>query len=155
LPSENSRRERIEQWLEGLVILAALATIPVTYAQAQGSQSWLVSVGDWVIWVIFALEFVVLYQFAVDKRSYLRGNLLSIFIVVVSFPLLPNLLALARLIRLIRLVRVLRLVRLASVTTKGLHALRRIFGRQGVLFIGCRLNNSCARWRCSTGVAGA
>lgn len=130
------RRQRVEIWLEALVILAALATIPVTYAESRGVEGWPIVAGDWVIWTIFTLEFVVLYWFATDKRVYVRGNLLSVFIIIVSFPLLPSLLALARLIRLVRLVRLLRLLRLATVTTKGLRALQRIFGRQGVLFVG-------------------
>jgi voltage-gated potassium channel len=131
-----AREQRVELVLEALVIIAAMATIPLTYAESQGATGPLVTTADWGIWAIFTLEFVILYYYARDKRTYVRQSWLSIAIVIVSFPVLPYLLQLARLVRLIRLIRLVRLLRLAGATSIGLRALQRIFGRQGVLFVG-------------------
>jgi voltage-gated potassium channel len=136
LARQTNTRQRIEHWLEVLVIIAALATIPVTYIQARGDTSLELRIADWTIWAIFTMEYVVLLLFASNRRAYVRREWLVLMIIVVSFPLLPNLLALARMLRLVRVVRLLRLLRLAGVTARGLSALQRVFGRRGVLFMG-------------------
>jgi voltage-gated potassium channel len=133
---EKTRQQRIESWLEILVVIAALATIPVTYLQAREETGTGLLIADWAIWIIFTVEYVVLMRFASNRREYARREWLPLFIIIVSFPLLPNLLALARLLRLVRLVRLFRLLRLATVTAKGIRALERVFGRQGVVFVG-------------------
>lgn len=136
IDSRATREQQIEHRLEILVIVAAVATIPVTFAESQGISGWPILTVDWAIWLIFTAEFVVLYRFAHDKRSYVKRSWLSIIIIVVSFPLLPYLLSLARLARLIRLMRLFRLMRLTAVTAVALEALNKIFGRQGVVFVG-------------------
>lgn len=63
---------------------------------------------------------------APKRAVYLRGNILSLAIVVVSFPLLPAVFGLARIARMFRL---LRLLVLGAFAMRGF---RRVFGRRGV-----------------------
>jgi hypothetical protein len=108
---EITRQQWIETWLEILVVIAALATIPVTYLQARGETGTDLLIADWTIWLIFTVEYLALMRFASNRREYARREWLPLFIIIVSFPLLPHLLALARLLRLVRLVRLFRLFR--------------------------------------------
>jgi len=86
---------------------------------------------DWAVWSIFVLEFLFVVS-ARPRAPLLRPSTIFDFAVVaISFPLLPNLLAL---VRVARLVRLLRLARLAGVTARGLGALKEILGRRGLLY---------------------
>jgi hypothetical protein len=51
-----SLHRRLKRFTEPAVLLAALATIPLTVAEQQGSSLFL-SVADWAIWAVFAVEF--------------------------------------------------------------------------------------------------
>lgn len=118
---------------EALVVLAALATIPITLALAQGSTSPLVLVGDWVVWLVFATELTIRLARVSDRSRFARENWLIVAIVILSFPPLPYLLALARLIRLVQVVRVTRVL---AVVWRALRGFRRLFGREGLLVVG-------------------
>ena len=118
-------RERV---FEVLVLVAALATVPVIILQERGAAHLWVGAADWLIWAIFAAEFTDEIAKSKNKRAALRRSLLSLTVVVVSFPLLPALFGLARLTRLIRLGRLLRLAR-------GLRALSGALGRRGLIYV--------------------
>jgi voltage-gated potassium channel len=66
---------------------------------------------------------------APKRAVYVKGNILNLSIVVVSFPLLP---AVFGLVRIARLFRLLRLLVLAAFAMQGL---RRVFGRRGLLLV--------------------
>jgi voltage-gated potassium channel len=87
---------------------------------------------DWVVWGLFAVEFLVLVIVPPRVQLYRASTALKFAVVVLSFPQLPNLLALAR---LARLVRPLRLLRLTGVTAWGLDAMKVILARRGLLHI--------------------
>jgi voltage-gated potassium channel len=65
------------------------------------------------------------------KEIFRFPVLAKVTVVLLSFPLLPNLLAL---VRLARLVRLLRLLRLTGVTARGLSAMKEILGRRGLIY---------------------
>jgi len=118
-------RERV---FEVLVLAAALATVPLIILQERGVLHPAVAVADWLIWSIFAAEFTDEMIKSKKKLAALRRALLSLIVVVVSFPLLPALFGLSRLIRLIRLGRLLRLAR-------GFRALSGALGRRGLIYV--------------------
>lgn len=123
---------RLGPLLEALVVVAALATVPIVVLQEQGIEHALVPIADWAVWAIFLTELTVMAGLSGAPLAYARRHWLSVVVVVLSFPLLPPLFALTRLARLGRL---LRLVRLLAVTTWGLHALTVIFGRRGMVYV--------------------
>ncbi len=83
----------------------------------------------YVIWAIFALEFVTRFTFADEKRLFLRSNWLTGVAAV-----LP-LFRVFRAVRAVRAVRSLRLVRLVTGANRGMGALRRTLGAGGVGYV--------------------
>jgi voltage-gated potassium channel len=123
---------RLRAAIDVAVVLAALTTIPLTVLQEQGSRSQALNLLDWAAWAVFAIEFLFLLCFA--PRVYFRkfSTAADFMVVILSFPLLPNLLAL---VRLARVVRLLRLTRLTAVAVLGIAALKEILGRRGLVYI--------------------
>jgi voltage-gated potassium channel len=112
--------------------MGALATIPLTVLQEQGTTSRALDVLDWAVWGIFAVEFLLLVCFS-SRLQILRASTAAKFVVVLlSFPQLPNVLTL---VRLARLGRLLRLMRLTSVTARGVAAIKEILGRRGLIYV--------------------
>jgi voltage-gated potassium channel len=64
---------------------------------------------------------------APDRRVFLRGHVLELLVVIVTFPLLPALFWFGRLVRLLRIVIV------GARVIPGLHA---VFGRRGLVYVG-------------------
>ena len=121
------------QWerpLDLLVILAALATIPIVILQERQFDHLAVSVIDWVIWAIFLVEYVFGITVVKSRKSYVGRNWLGLAVIVFSFPLLPDLLA------SIRVVRVARLIRVLAVTGRGLRAMRSSLAGQSLVYVG-------------------
>lgn len=119
-----------ERGLEALVVLAALATIPLTVAQEQAVADPLLAVADWVVWAVFLIEYVIMMALTPSRWAYARRNWLSVVVIVLSFPALPNLL------EFVRLARLGRLLRLILITIRGLKALRVVLGRPGLVYVG-------------------
>ena len=120
---------KLQRFLDGSVILAAVATVPIIVLQTSGHTSAAVVAIDWVIWAIFAIDLAA--GVAGGRRPRLR-RVLDAVIVVTSFPLLPDLLSTTRLIRLTRLFRVIRVV---AVVGRAVPALRATAGRTGFLYL--------------------
>jgi voltage-gated potassium channel len=118
--------------LEVAVILAALVSVPLTIVEVNGQNGASFQVADWTIWAVFAVEYVLAFILAEDRRRYLIGAWLPLLVVVVSFPLLPSLFALARLARLVRL---LRLMRLTAFGARLVPALKSTLGRRGLVYV--------------------
>ena len=124
------------QWerpLDLLVILAALATIPIVILQERQFDHLAVSVIDWVIWAIFLVEYVFGITVVKSRKSYVRRNWLGLAVIVFSFPLLPDLLAS---IRVVRVARIARLIRVLAVTGRGLRAMRSSLAGQSLVYVG-------------------
>ncbi len=118
--------------LDVVIVLGSLATIPLTVLQEHGTRSSALTAMDWAVWSVFAIEFLFIVLLPPRVKILKPSTAADLAVVVLSFPLLPNLLGLVRLARLIRL---LRLARLAGVTARGLAALKEILGRRGLLYI--------------------
>ncbi len=135
-PQYEALRKRLERPLDLLVVPAALATIPIVIAQELGeTQQWIV-IADWAVWSIFVLDFGLLGFTAANRARYCLRNILGLLIVVVSFPLLPDLLASIRVVRIARAVRLLRLIRVSAVLLRSIRSLRRMAGVQSVIYMG-------------------
>ena len=122
---------RVRAALDFAIILGSLATIPLTVLQEQGMTSAALNSLDWAVWSIFAVEFLFIVSLGPRVQMLKASTAADFAVVLLSFPLFPNLLALTRLTRLVRL---LRLARLAGVTARGFAALKEILGRRGLLY---------------------
>lgn len=114
---------------EASVIIAALATIPVVIFEERGASFVWLPMVDWAIWLVFAAA-LALGTFCAENRSaHLRRHPIDIAVVVLSFPILPSILALTRLIR------VLRVLRLMAIVARTIPALKAAIGRRELLYV--------------------
>ena len=134
-------------WFEAPVLGAALLVIPVVFIEEYSTTEWLLTaagIANWLIWAAFATEFAVVMSLTSKRATYARKAWLDLLIIVVSFPLLPQLLALSRLVRLARLSRLLRALRMLPILARGRSTLGRLFKKRGfgyvsVVFVGVAL----------------
>jgi len=115
----------IEKRLRGAMIAATLLVIPDLIMEEQplrGSWHRAAQLGDWLIWLVFLLEFAAVMMFAVDRRSWLRSYPLAVAMLVFTPPFAPAAIQGLRAFRLLRLLRVARGFQLLSnlLTLEGL-----------------------------------
>jgi voltage-gated potassium channel len=103
-------------------LLAVVLWIPVQwYLEETGSITLEHGkIGDWIIWLMFLFETVLLASLVRDKTRYLRGNWMNLLIIVGGVPLLWHYTPLAGLLRSLRLVLVLVLLLRLSRTLRTL-----------------------------------
>jgi voltage-gated potassium channel len=118
--------------LEIAVILAALLSVPLTIVEVNGQEGTSFQIADWIIWAVFALEYLLALTLADDRPRYVTTAWLSLLVVAVSLPLLPSVFAMARLARVLRL---LRLVRLIAFGARLVPALRATIGRRSLVYV--------------------
>jgi voltage-gated potassium channel len=107
-----------------MLIVAALVIPAVVFEESNVGKLWN-GVGvalNWVIWLAFAAELVVLLTLAPDRRRWLARHPLDVAIVLLTGPFLPSALQAGRLFRLVRVVRLFRLTQLSRrvLSTRGL-----------------------------------
>lgn len=108
--------------IEWSVLLAALASIPGVYLHASkgSAHDWGVVVG-WLVWVVFAVEVVVMTWAAHDRRAWLRSHQFELFVTVTSFPLfldLPGvreLIGVAPVLGTVKFLKALKILKLVKV----------------------------------------
>jgi voltage-gated potassium channel len=115
------------------IVVGTVATIPVIILLDQGVDTLWVRAADWTIWAVFLAEYAIEMACAPSRSAYARRNWISPLVIVLSFPPLPDLLAVAR---IARLVRMMRFSRLAGTTVRGLTELRAVLARRGLVFVG-------------------
>jgi voltage-gated potassium channel len=114
----DERSERIAQRFELPLILAAVLTIPVTILQLlPPPDPWrtMADVLNWMIWLAFLAEAVVMLAVVPSKRTWLRGHPVEVAIVLLTCPILATVIQSARVLRLVRLLRFLRLAPLVRI----------------------------------------
>jgi len=133
--------ERISKFFEILVLFAALMVVPMVLIEEffdSAEAIRVATIGNWMIWSIFLIEYLVMVWVVPDKWQYTRKAWLDIGIIVLTFPPLPELMATLRLVRLVRLARVLRLLRLlklAAVLSRAGVAMRTLATKRGVAYL--------------------
>ncbi len=124
-----SRPSKKQSILDVAVVMAALATIPLTVLQEHGVSSSALGPAEWVVWGIFALEFLVFIASSPRTCVFRFSTVGKLAVVVLSFPPLPNFLA------LVSLARILRLLRLTGVTARALSGLKEVLGRRALVHV--------------------
>lgn len=125
LRSEAAYR-RVEQALERPLLVLSVAFVPVLLApvvldlSAQVAQA--LEVAAWLIWGVFALEYLALLWLAPDRWAMVRTHKLDLLIVVLPF---------LRPLRALRALRVLRLLQAGSALARAGVGVNRLFGRRG------------------------
>jgi voltage-gated potassium channel len=107
----------IDARLRGVMIVATLLVIPDLILEEQPLRaSWhqVAVVSDWVIWLVFLVEFAAIMVLAKDWRSWLRRYPLAPAMLLLTPPFAPAALQALRVFRLLRLLRVARGFQLLS-----------------------------------------
>lgn len=123
----NERASRYERAFAIPMLIAALLVIPVVAVeQSDAGDPWRsgAAVLNWVIWIAFAVELVVMLAIVPDRWRWLRTHPLEVVVVLLTPPFLPASFQAARALRLLRLLRLLRVASLA----------RRAFSLEGVRY---------------------
>jgi voltage-gated potassium channel len=109
----NERAVRAQRLFEWPIIVSALLVIPaIVIEQSSLRQPWdtIATAINWVTWLVFLAEFVVMLVLVSNQWLYIRKHLLDLALVVLTPPILPPGL---QALRALRLLRVLRLERVA------------------------------------------
>jgi voltage-gated potassium channel len=124
-PGMDERSVRVAERLNTPMLIAAALTLPMVAITESRTGGWLeiaAVVLNWVTWLAFAFELVVMLAVVPDRRTWARHHLTEVAIVVLTPPLLP---AGLQSLRVLRLLRLLRLARLAQLS-------RQVFSLQGL-----------------------
>ena len=118
--ADDQRARRVAARLELPMLLAAVLVIPtVVIEESHAGGSWPV-IGitlDWVVWLAFASELVIMLAVTKARGRWIASHPLELGIVLLTPPFMPVLLQGLRAVRLLRLFRLLRLVRLVRVAS--------------------------------------
>jgi voltage-gated potassium channel len=126
-PGMDARSTRVAEILNTPMLIAAALTLPmvaITESKPGGALETIANILNWVTWIAFAIELVVMLIVVPDRRAWLRHNPLSPVIVILTPPLLP---AGLQSLRVLRLLRLLRLARLAQLS-------REVFSLEGLRY---------------------
>ncbi len=97
--------------LEWPMVAVALWIVLQWYLEETGALAHAIArVADWLVWLAFLLETVVLTAQVRDKRRYLFGNWLNLLIITAGFPYFWQFAPLIGLLRSVRLVLVVALL---------------------------------------------
>jgi voltage-gated potassium channel len=115
--TENKPRdERVQEVLRPFMLVAALLTIPVVAVSEShpgGATEQAADILNWVTWLAFAAELVIMLAVVPNRRHWLRTHPVDLVIVVLTPPFLPAALQSMRAVRLLRLLRLLRLAQIS------------------------------------------
>ncbi|MFL5872610.1 MAG: potassium channel family protein [Solirubrobacterales bacterium] len=123
----DERSIRIREKLNTPMLIAAALTVPmvaITESKPGGTLEDVAVVLNWVTWVAFLIELVVMLWVVPDRKAWLRHHPLDVVIVVLTPPVLPAALQSLRALRLLRLLRLLRVAELS----------REVFSLEGVRY---------------------
>jgi voltage-gated potassium channel len=115
----DARSERIARRIEPLLIAATLLVVPVLLLQGSDlGEPWnkVAAVANWLIWLAFVAELVIMLAVVPNRRRWLSDHLLDVAIVIFTPPFASALVQSLRLLRLLGLLRLLRLAPAARAT---------------------------------------
>jgi len=125
-PGMDARSTRVAERLNTPMLIAAALTLPmvaISESHPGGTLEDVARLLNWVTWVAFLIELVVMLAVVPNRRQWLRHHPLDAIIVLFTPPVLPPGLQSLRVLRLLRLVRLLRLAQLSRevFSLQGLH----------------------------------
>ena len=58
-PNWRARGQRLFAWLQPVVVVAAILTLPLTIAEVNGQEGNAFVLADWIVWLVFVVEYAV------------------------------------------------------------------------------------------------
>lgn len=114
--SREERSQRLTAAFEWPMLIASVLVVPTIAVENAGlGPGWTAAatVLNWLIWIAFLTEFVVLLAVAPNRKRWLTHHPLELAIVLLTPPFAPFGWQSARAFRLLRLLRLLRVAKLA------------------------------------------
>lgn len=115
--------DRLTPVMSALSVVFLLVVLGETMATAGSGLSTALTVSSWLIWLVFAAEFVARLVVAPDTVSFLKRNWWQLFFLVLPF---------LRILRLVRVVRFLRTGRVLSSAVRSSRSAWRVLGNRVV-----------------------
>lgn len=115
--------DRLTPVMSALSVVFLLVVLGETMANAGSGLSTALTVSSWLIWLVFAAEFVARLVVAPDTVSFLKRNWWQLFFLVLPF---------LRILRLVRVVRFLRTGRVLSSAVRSSRSAWRVLGNRVV-----------------------
>lgn len=115
--------DRLTPVMSALSVVFLLVVLGETMATAGSGLSTALTVSSWLIWLVFAAEFVARLVVAPDTPSFLKRNWWQLFFLVLPF---------LRILRLVRVVRFLRTGRVLSSAVRSSRSAWRVLGNRVV-----------------------
>lgn len=113
LPGMTEHQARLARRLDMPTVIVVLLVVPaliLNLSETTGALAVFSTVVNWAIYGWFVFEFAFMLYLAPDDREYFRYNRLDIFVLLTTFPLLPDVLQAFWVLRLLRLIDVLPVV---------------------------------------------
>lgn len=107
---ENPRARKVARALEWPMTLLACWIVLEWFLEASFKNIGISIYGDWLIWIFFVTETLLITYLVDNKRRYLIGNWVNLVIIVLGFPLLWMIFPLAGGLRALRLIVMLSLL---------------------------------------------
>lgn len=109
-------------WWAYEIALAALA-LAVIWLLTLPEEGW-VSTANWLIWAVFATDYLVRLAIAPDRRKFIRGHIPEL---IAALPLEP--------FRVLRIARLARLLRAGAVLWRLTRNIRQVLGTNGLSYV--------------------
>ncbi len=113
LPGMTEEQARLARKLDMPTVVVVLLVVPALIlhlSETTGVLAVFSTILNWAIYGWFVFEFAFMLYLAPDDREYFRYNRLDIFVLLTTFPLLPDVLQAFWVLRLLRLIDVLPVV---------------------------------------------
>jgi hypothetical protein len=123
----DERASRWEARLRPFVVAAALAVIPLvalSLAHPKGLSHDLEVAGHWAVWLVFALEVVVMLWVVEDRRAWLDEHRFEVLVVVLASPVLPMAVAFVPALRVLVVAKAFKTIKVVKLA-KSARLLRR------------------------------
>ena len=111
--------DRLTPVMSALSVVFLLVVLGESLAEAGSGLSTALTITGWLIWLIFAAEFVARLVVAPDTSTFLKKNWWQLLFLVLPF---------LRIFRLVRIVRFLRTGRVLSSAVRSSRSARRVLG---------------------------
>jgi hypothetical protein len=134
--SPGSADERAARWearLRPFVLAAALAVIPLvalSLAHPKGLSHDLEVLGHWVVWLVFAVEIVVMLVVVADRGAWLDAHRFEVLVVILAAPFLPMAVAFIPALRVLVVAKAFKTIKIVKLG-KGWRLLRKRFAITG------------------------
>jgi voltage-gated potassium channel len=123
---------RINSGLEKPMIVLGFVWLVLVVVELTAGLSPALERLGYLIWALFAVQFLLELMLAPSKTSYLRGNWITVL--ALAAPAF-RVLAAFRFVRALRAARGLRLLRVVTSLNRGMRSLGRVMGRRGFGYV--------------------